>query len=179
MIIDQWGFMLEKVFDFIEKSGMFKSCLALFILSAVILFWPNLLISIGMEKNFINEYKNIIVLILGFSFLMVLFSIIHESYKKYINYRNTDKQVALRYLKKSLTRDQQEFIDKIFFDAEKNKYKQFGRIDELEERGLELERHKIVEKGDKIDIDLRKNESTYSYNLLSYSLEFLNKNRKQ
>lgn len=175
MIIDQWGFMLEKIFDFIEESEMFKSCLALFILSAIILFWPNLLISIGMEKNFINEYKNIVVLILEFSFLMVLFSIIHESYKKYINYRNTDKQVALRYLKKSLTRDQQEFIDKIFFDAEKNKYKQFGRIDELEES----ERHKIVEKGDNIDIDLKKNESTYSYNLLSYSLEFLNKNRKQ
>ena len=120
--------MLEKIFDFIEKSGMFKSCLALFILSAVILFWPNLLVSIGMDENFINEYKNIAVLVLGFSFLMVLFTVIHESYKKYTNYRNTDKQVALRYLKNSLTQDQQEFIDEIFFDAEKNKYKQFGRI---------------------------------------------------
>ena len=169
--------MLEKIFDFIEKSGMFKSCLALFILSAVILFWPNLLVSIGMDENFINEYKNIAVLVLGFSFLMVLFTVIHESYKKYTNYRNTDKQVALRYLKNSLTQDQQEFIDEIFFDAEKNKYKQFGRIAINNEKGKELEENNVVEKGGNCYDG--QDEWVYNYNLLSYSLEFFNKKRKR
>ncbi len=171
--------MLEKIFDFIEKSGFFKSFLALFILSAVILFWPNLATSAGMDEGFINEHKNIVVLIFGFSFLMVLFTVIHEACKRYMDYRDSDQQVALRYLKQSLTEDQQKFIDEVFFDEGKNKYKQFGRIDVREERGLELERHKIVEKGEKIGIEFKEDGEdvdTYSYNLLSYSLKFLNKN---
>lgn len=165
--------MLEKMFELIAKSGLFKPILSLSMLSAVILFWPELLVSIGMEENYINEYKNITILIFGFSFLMVLFTVIHESYKKYTNYKNSDKQVALRYLNKSLTQDQQEFINEKFFDKEKNQYVQFSKIFRLDGRGNELEKNKVVKK---VDENIDYNE--FSYNLLSYSLEFFNNKRK-
>lgn len=105
---------------------------------------------------------------------MVLFTMIQESYKKYTNYRNSDKQVALRYLNKSLTQDQQEFIDEIFFDKEKNKYKEYAKIDRYDERGKILEKHKVVEKGDNYD-----DEWMYSYILLPYSQEFFNQKKKK
>lgn len=166
--------MLEKLFDFIKEIGLFKSFLAFFVFSGVVLFRPEWVVSIGMRATFIDENKDLIVCIFGISFLTVLFTVIHVAYKKYENHKNSDEQVALRYLTESLTQDQQDFLDEKFFKKECNKYQQFGKIEENDERGGELERHKIVEKGKKRDDDY----GTYSYNLLSYSLKYLNKNIK-
>lgn len=108
---------------------------------------------------------------------MILFTLIHEFYKLcirlYVNHRDSDKQVALRYLKKSLTPDQQKFIDEKFFDKENNKYHQFAKIERLDGRGKELERNKVVEITD-ANIDIYQ----HSYNLLSYSLEFFNQKKE-
>ena len=96
-----------------------------------------------------------------------IIQVLHEEYKKY---RNSDRQIALRYLKKSLTQAQQEFINEMFFDEDTNKYQQYAQIDKYDERGLELERYKIVEKGKEYNLY----EGCVEYNLLSYSYKFFN-----
>lgn len=161
---------LEKVFDFIKQIGLFKSFLALLVFTTVVLFWPNLLVSIGMNESLIDENKSLIISVFVFSLLMTLFTVIHVLYGEYKKYRHSDEQVALRYLKNSLTQDQLNFIDEVFFDKESNRYQQFRSIDKYDERGLELERHKIIEKGNEYNLY----EGVYSYNLFSYSLKFLN-----
>ena len=54
--------MLEKLFDFIKEIGLFKSFLAFFVFSGIVLFRPEWVVSIEMRATFIDENKDLIAL---------------------------------------------------------------------------------------------------------------------
>jgi len=160
--------IIKEIFSKLKLKELFGIT---FIFTTLLLFLPNVFLSkldiIGMRNDYKSKLSLLFLICLSYYFLVLLS---YTKMKFEVKY-NRKHKLAIKYLKKLISKDEICFLISTFYDTNTQKFRSIGQVDLEDGRKAALENMYIIYRASTISSGF-----IFPYNIQPYILIYLNHN---